>query len=67
MQRRNTLAMREASECGFEIDGCTMLDKPLGRFDAIANPNQWRSPIRIGVDSDCLEVYSLFAIRESGM
>lgn len=36
VQGRYTPAVGWAAECGFSIDGCAVVDEPLGSFDSIA-------------------------------
>ena len=36
VQRGQTLAMGEASEGGFPVDGGSVVEEPRGRFDAVA-------------------------------
>src|SRR5580698_9932425 len=51
VQRGYALAVREAAEGGFAIDGCSVIEETLGCFPAIAYrcPNQRRPPIWIRI------------------
>src|SRR3984957_9844397 len=53
MQRGDTLAVSEPAECGFVIDGRTVIDQVRGRFHTVApsGPNERSSAIGIGVQT----------------